>query len=399
MSGPQTPPPAHPGPWRGVHMYSSPGHPPPLPARSSSSSSQPFRVQDAPPSPMGQPAEIPLPEPNRASSWPGFAEDDESDSDDSVDGRGEVKLISPKSLKAASSWFTRQAPVFFCGALVAWISLLVLWRSDHEALEAEVKSARLLLAELRHMSEVVRAEVIEAHKILGAVGDHKAKKDISSMSVQSPLASTIGKLPEVDLLAGVRANAKEVPSILDYWVTTVLLSLGLFVLDNVVAYFCLRQCAPHGLKLQIEDFFLRLLDTSGFGSVFRAPGERSTKYERHEQSSRAAALQQGWEDDSSPSPAKQVEPVAADALLVRKRDGRELAPVHKMNAQQQAASLREFRQRRSSIALGAASFFSVASTRLGASAAGFLGWRFMSHLIMYAALTVRVCLIAFLVLF
>lgn len=381
-------------------MYSGPGQPPPLPTRSSSSSSQPFRAQDAPPSPMGQPAEIPLPEPNRASSWPGFGEDEESDSDDSVDGRGDVKLISPKSLRAASSWITRQAPVFFCGALVAWISLLVLWRSDHEALEAEVKSARLLLAELRHMSEVLRVEVTEAHKLLGAVGGiDKAKMDISRMSVQSPLASTIGKLPEVDLLAREKAKAHKVPSILDCWAATALMALGLFIVDNVVAYFCLRQCAPHGLKLQIEDLFLRLLDTLGFGSVFRAPGERSTRFDLYEQSSRAAALQQGWEDDSSPSPAKQVDPVAADALLVRKRDGRDLAPVHKMNAQQQAASLREFRQRRSSVALGAASFFSVAGTRLGASVTGFLGWRFISHLIMYAALTVRVCLIAFLVLF
>lgn len=403
---------------------------PPLPRRSprsfsptapsSSSSSQPFCQQtlDAFHGPSGHvQRDRPLPaypQPGVVPPWPGASQEDDEDSDDSTDKH--LRLASSKKLGAAGGWIAHQAPIFLCGMVVAWLSLLMLWPSDHEALRSEVEASRMLMAEMRHMAELLRNEVREAKQVMGALGDSKAAaaafagggQGHSAAQGHGPghggvdtgqrqWASSMHVLPPkshagpgvVDLNVFHNATGVEGPAYLETWPIQVLRAIFFFLLDGGLGYFCLKQFISQAAKAHLEALLLRLLSNLGLGSYVAEPGS----------SSKTAAKQVVAEDAGAYGRMAQVETTAADAFLVRRRDNSELAPVQRLQAMQQAEQLRIFRSSRLSIVLATTSFAGVAGTRLAARLAGFVGWRFLNHVVMYAVLTVRVCLIAFLVLF
>lgn len=391
-------PPRRPLPRRSPQMYSPSVQRYSPSIRSSSSSSQPFTGYDAPPSPPGRPPLVPFPE-------PGFVPqesdaDSDAESDDSTDKA--VVLISGKSLGAAREWLIQQAPVFFCGAAAAWVSLLFLWRTDHEALRDEVEAARVLLAELRHMSETVRMEVTAAQGLMASVSGSKAPihtaNEASSVRVL-PFGATERVLQEGHSSFTASVGG-EVPPLWASLPFQILWSTVLFSLDVGIVFFCLRQLTSHEARAQLEELVLRLLRYLGLGGCLEEPGAKAAiKGDCKQSASTANAVGACGQGESVPSPTSRVEPVAANALLVRRRDGTELAPVQKLQVQKQAEMLRDLRQRRSSIAMVTASLVGVAAVRLMAGTADLIGWRFFSHLITYAVLTIRVCLLAFLVLF
>lgn len=344
--------------------------------------------------------------------WPGVGEEDDADSDDSTE-KG-IVLVSPGGLGTAGEWIVRQAPIFLCGAAAAWLTLLVLWRSDGDALRAEVAAARVLLAELRHTSEVLRVEVGEARRLLTpeARAANSGKQIIDGAALSSdlhwaasmhvaPSHSASGSTGPISDIADSLGAVGEAPSWLEAWPLQALWTLSLFVLDAGLIFFCLRHCASQEAKTHLEVVLLRSLEKIGLGSWLGDPSRKP--HSSSASSSSSAASKTGASSnslsDSAAVASARVETAAADALLVRRRDGSELAPVHRMQQQRQADALRDLRKRRSSVALGVASVAGVAAARLVARSAAFVGLRFLNHLVMYAVLTVRVCLIVLLVLF
>lgn len=335
--------------------------------------------------------------------WPGPVDDeDDEDSDDSTDK--DTTLVSGKRLGAAGDWLVQQAPVFLCGLAVAWVTLLVLWRSDDAVLRAEVERARVLLAEMRHMSDVLRVEVGEARQLVaagvlaGKAGSAGNAMPHTSGEAEQQWSSSVLVLPP-NLSSGwpdsiSASEGQGLPSL----ALQVLWPIALFFLDAGLVYFCLRQFTSHAAKVQLETLLQRFLSQPGLGSCLAELTGKPASPTSSKPVVTAAEVAAGTGRAASPLAAR-VEPSAADAFLVRRRNGDELAPVQRLQAQRQAEQFSACRRRCLTIALGATSLALVAAMRLMGRAAALVGWRFLNHLVMYAVLTVRVCLIVFLVLF
>jgi hypothetical protein len=345
----------------------------------------------------------PFPEFGLAPRLPGAAEaDDDCDSDDSADQ--DITLASARRLNAAADWMRQQAPTFLCGIAVTWFSSLFFWRSDTSALQSELAAARLLLQELRHMSDALHAEVGEARRLLAAVDASKGAAGGATGHVENAveprnLASAVHVLsPEshsswqqVSEQKLSDALSHEVPPFVEPWLVQVIFAAVLFFLDVGLVYFCLRQCASPAVKEQINDLLLRLLLYFGIDSHL---AEHSRKLDGP--AGKQAADHAAGNDETSTT---RVEPSAVDAFLVRRRDGIDLAPVQRQQLQRQAEQLRDIHSHFSSVALAVTSIAGVIGVRMAGKAAAFIGLYFLNHLVMYAVLTVRICLIVFLVLF
>lgn len=344
---------------------------------------------------------LPWPLPDISSPQSGFQtplrdREDDASSDDSIDDA--VITASSKSFNAAGEWIVERAPAFLCGIVVAWISLLILWRTDGEALHAENESARVLIGELRHMIEALRAEGAEARRLLaaasemksGSIGADFARAAAAQVSHSSDISYYSASASDA---SSSRTMQADVPSHFELFFRT-LAPLVLFLVDGGLVYFCLRQCASQVTKNYLESLLLLMLEKFGVDAWIRDPHVKPP-------ADAAAGFQRSRPnvDDRTESAVKRAEPVAADAFLVRRRDGSDMAPMQREQLRRQAEQLQNLRQRRSIASLTATSVIIVAAMRLVVWSADAVGWRFLNHLVMYAVLTVRVCLIVLLVLF
>jgi hypothetical protein len=345
--------------------------------------------------------------------WPGPTRvEDDDDSDDSADKGIQLTSATAGRMRGTGYLIVQQAPVFFCGAAVAWLTLLLLWRPDDAGLRSELESARRLLVELRHTSDVLRVEVSEARRLLAGqvqsagegleTGRRLYQKELTAHE----LASTVHVLPgnttslhEFDTMSAASLDTEVLPPAAA-WLFQALWPIGLFCLDTCLVYFCLRQFASNAAKARLEQLLLQALPHIGLGGIvpethYKPPSPLSSK--PVVTSAEAAA------GSGRPVPnTGRVQPVAVDAFLVRRRENADLgdlAPVQRLQLQRQAEQVAKFRRRCSWAALAITSLASIATARLIARASGLLGLRFLNYLVMYAVLTVRVCLIVFVVLF
>lgn len=302
-------------------------------------------------------------------------------------GTGDAAELAP------SQGLWERAPSFACGAVTAFILQWLtrsLWPGGKNCVE------------LRHMAEALHAQVDATRGLLSEcqgerllsvasqppTGTAARTSSTETTTVPAPL------VPVVHVVDIAAAHVSVPPSGAPFHTTMAapsevseeaatgrFWSGGLLLLDTGLVYFCVAHMLSPGARTALEARAARALacwrgvrDDRGIGPE-------------------AKAAPQSPNNDGAPPlpPLTPIDP-SGGAVMVQRR-------AHpKLNLRRKDPDL-EAKRRLVNAGLASASFLGVLALRAVVNAVESAGFRFLEHLLIYAIVTVRVCLVALLILF
>lgn len=274
------------------------------------------------------------------------------------------------------------APAFAGGAVTAWF---LQWLAQH--LWSRAGSAAASCLELRHMADALHAEVDAARGLLAQCrGERRLAAGANASAAvgwtaREASAATPGSEPVIHVvnISGTFDGGgplAEAPGETAVWrslsgvvMNGRLWGLGVVLLDTGLVYFCLVQSLSPAARASLEAKVSKVCTRLSAASARAAepPVEPAAP---------AAA------------PLTPIDP-SGGAVLVRRRGHAAL------NVQRKA----DMKKRWVTALLVALSFTGVVALRLVMTLVASAGLRFLEHLLIYAVLTVRLCLMVLLVLF
>lgn len=324
------------------------------------------------------------------------------------------------------------APSFACGALTAlvlqWL-VRSLWsglrgaelgcielRHMAEALHAEVDAARGLLAECRSerrlgvatpavppaqqpsgppshpptaigTTAALATAATPAEPIVAYLVDISAANDgPTTLSAPSTTMEAFvpGGSPEVAALTAAQRGDAPSPGGRTWMASASFAgSLGLLLLDTGLVYFCVAHALTPEARIALEARAARAL------ACWRRARDPDTYRLEAKSASQSPAS-----DGAVPLPPLTPIDPSGGAIMGSRPERRRARPALRRKDPDLG-----LKQRLATVALGAACFLGVLAQRACSQAASAAGLRFLEHLLTYAAVTVRVCLVALLVLF